>query len=112
MALRLSKKEEGKKKEVVTTGLFGILKSPCITEKAARLGEDNFYVFKVSKESNKKQVKDAIESQYKVDVERVMMINIPRKRKFQGKKISGFKSGYRKAIVKVKQGQKIEVIGK
>ncbi len=112
MALRVFKKQEEKSKEIKEQELFGILKSPCVTEKSAKLGESNFYIFKVSKNSNKKQVKDAIESQYRVEVERVMIINIPKKRKFQGRKISGFKSGFKKAIVKVKQGQKIEIIGK
>ena len=110
MATKITKKQEGKKE--TTRGMFGILKSPCVTEKSTRLENDNFYVFKVEKDSNKKLVKEAVENQYKVKVERVMIVNIPRKRKFEGRKIAGFKSGYKKAIVKIKEGQKIELIGK
>ena len=80
MALKVFKKREEKNKEIKEQELFGILKSPCITEKSAKLGESNFYIFKINRDSNKKQVKDAIESQYKVEVEKVMIVNIPRKR--------------------------------
>jgi large subunit ribosomal protein L23 len=110
MAIKTTKKQEGKKE--VHKEIFGILKSPCITEKSSRLENDNFYIFKVEKDANKKLVKEAVENQYKVEVERVMIVNIPKKKKFEGRKIAGFKSGYKKAIVKVKEGQKIELIGK
>jgi large subunit ribosomal protein L23 len=106
MATKTTKKQEARKE------VFGILKSPCITEKSSRLENDNFYVFKVEKNSNKKLIKEAIESQYKVEVEKVMIVNIPPKKKFEGRKIAGFKSGYKKAIVKIKEGQKIELTGK
>lgn len=110
MALKVFKKKE----ERIASGpkLFGVLLNPCITEKSARMEQDNFYVFKVTKNSNKKQIKDAVQGQYNVEVEKVMIVNIPRKRKFEGRKISGFKSGYKKAIVKLKEGQKIELIAK
>ncbi|HNP79422.1 MAG TPA: 50S ribosomal protein L23 [Candidatus Pacearchaeota archaeon] len=109
MALKVFKKKEEKTLE---PKLFGVLLSPCITEKSARMEQDNFYVFKVSKDSNKKQVKDAVQGQYNVEVDKVMIVNIPRKKKFEGRKISGFKSGYKKAIVRLKEGQKIELISK
>lgn len=110
MAIKTTKKQEGKKE--AHKEIFGILKCPCITEKSSRLENDNFYTFKVEKNSNKKLIKEAVENQYKVEVERVLIVNIPKKKKFEGKKIAGFKSGYKKAIVKVKEGQKIELIGK
>ncbi|MBP6913987.1 50S ribosomal protein L23 [Candidatus Parcubacteria bacterium] len=109
MALKVFKKKEEK---TLGPKLFGVLLSPCITEKSARMEQDNFYVFKVSKDSNKKQVKDAVQGQYNVEVDKVMIVNIPRKKKFEGRKISGFKSGYKKAIVRLKEGQKIELISK
>lgn len=109
MALKVFNKKE---ERVAGPKLFGVLLSPCITEKSARMEQDNFYVFKVSKDSNKKQIKDAIQGQYNVEVDKVMIVNIPRKKKFEGRKISGFKSGYKKAIVRLKEGQKIELISK
>ncbi|PIR91313.1 50S ribosomal protein L23 [bacterium (Candidatus Gribaldobacteria) CG_4_9_14_3_um_filter_36_15] len=88
---------------------YRILKTPHITEKATDSMENNQYTFKVYKNSNKQEVKKAIESVYGVDVVSVKMINIPRKRKRLGK-ISGWKKGGKKAIVRIKKGQKIEIV--
>ncbi len=102
------KEEVSKEREVIS----GVLKSPCITEKSNRLVEDNFYTFKVRKDCNKKEIKKAIEGKYKVEVEKVTIVNLPRKKRFVGRKISGFTSGCKKAMVKLKQGQTIEIMGK
>jgi large subunit ribosomal protein L23 len=88
---------------------YRILKTPHITEKATDLIENNQYIFKVYKNSNKQEVKKAIESVYGVDVVSVKMINIPRKRKRLGKS-SGWKKGGKKAIVRIEKGQKIETV--
>jgi len=88
---------------------YRILKTPHITEKATDSMENNQYTFKVYKNSNKQEVKKAIESVYGVDVVSVKMINIPRKRKRLGKS-SGWKKGGKKAIVRIKKGQKIEIV--
>ena len=85
-----------------------VLKEPHITEKATLLAEENFYVFKVFPKSNKNEVKKAVESIYGVDVLNVNMINIPRRERRVGKSL-GWKKGYKKAVVKIKEGQKIEV---
>jgi len=86
-----------------------VLSSPHITEKATALSEKNKYVFKVLPKSNKIEVKKAIEDLYGVDVINVRIINIPRRKKRLGKQ-TGWTKGYKKAIVKVKEGQKIEVL--
>lgn len=86
-----------------------ILKSPHITEKATDLAKKNQYVFKIWPKTNKIEVKKAIEDLYKVDVLSVKIINIPRRKRKLGK-ISGWRKGYKKAIVKIKPGQKIEVL--
>ncbi len=107
------KKETVKKenKEVSVNAKWSILKSPCITEKAVNMASvGNFYVFHVSTVANKIEIKKAVEGRYKVDVLDVRTINIPRKKMKRGK-VEGFKPGYKKAIIKVKEGQKIEVVG-
>jgi len=86
-----------------------ILKAPHITEKATNLAEKNQYVFKVWGKANKNEIKKAIESLYKVKVMDVKIINVPAKRRRLGR-ISGWKKGFKKAIVKTKEGQKIEVL--
>jgi len=110
MALKkVSKKQEAKEEPKIT---FGVLKHPCVTEKSARLSQSNFYTFKISRDCNKKDVKEAVENRYKVEVEKVRIVNLPRKKRFSGRKIGGFVSGCKKAMVKLKEGQTIEVTGK
>jgi len=125
MAINIFKKEEGKKevvKEVIkkeavkkqvkslVTQIWNVLKSPSITEKAVNMtSQGNFYTFEVERTANKMQIKKAIEAKYTVDVLQVRTINIPSKKVRRGK-IEGTRSGYKKAIVKLKEGQKIEVV--
>ncbi len=97
------------KKEVKFAEAYRILKTPHVTEKASVLSGKNQYVFKVYPRANKVDVKKAIEKVFGVDVMRVRIINIPKKKRRSGK-IKGFKEGYKKAIVKIKEGQKIEVL--
>ena len=88
---------------------YKIVKHPIITEKATELNKENKYVFCVDKKANKHQIKKAIEEIYKVKVEKVFVINVkPKKRRYRFF-IEGFKSGYKKAIVQLKEGEKIAI---
>ncbi len=78
-----------------------------VTEKSNDLLQDNKYVFKVNTKTNKSEIKKAVESLYKVDVSDVKIINIPKKKIRVGRR-EGWKKGYKKAIVEIKKGQKIE----
>jgi len=85
-----------------------IIISQIKTEKAQRLLENNQYVFKVRKDANKIQIKDAIEKIFNVKVKKVRIINVkPKMRFFRG--IPGKKSSYKKAIITLEKGQKIEI---
>ena len=86
-----------------------VLKAPHISEKAGDLVDKNQYVFEVWPETNKTEIKKAVEGVYGVDVIKVKIIKVPRKKRRLGR-ISGFKQGYKKAIVKIKKGQKIEIL--
>lgn len=96
-------------KEIKAGSSFRILKSPHITEKAASLAERNQYVFEVFKNANKNEIKKSVEGLFGVNVLRVRIVNIPKKPRRIGRQ-SGYKSGYKKAIVKIKEGQKIEIL--
>ena len=98
-------KKEGKK----FSRSWQVLKSPHVTEKASALAGKNDYVFKVFDRTNKKEVKEAVKSIFGVDVLGVKIINVPRKKRRLGK-IKGMRPGYKKAVVKVKEGQKIEIL--
>ena len=84
------------------------LVQPWITEKTHELMGLGKYVFKVTKRANKKDVKKSIEALYGVIVEEVTIINIPAKKKRFGR-TQGKRSGYKKAVATLKQGDKINL---
>lgn len=87
-----------------------ILIEPWITEASTAMGELNKYIFKVFPKTSKKQIKNAVEKVYGVKVVSVNTVSIPRKKKQQGRKI-GWKAGFKKAIVKLKEGDSIDLFG-
>lgn len=87
---------------------YEVVKEPHISEKATILSEKNSYVFKVYSRANKPQIKKAVEGIYGVNVLNVNIIKIPPKKRRLGR-TEGFKKGYAKAVVKIKEGQKIEI---
>jgi large subunit ribosomal protein L23 len=88
---------------------YNAVKEPHISEKGTMLSEKNQYTFKVYPNTNKIEIKKAIEGVYGVDVLSVNIIKIPKKKRRMGK-VQGFKAGHIKAIVKIKDGQKIEIL--
>ena len=100
-----------KKKEAFDIGHKRTLQSPYITEKATAISKENKYIFKVWPEANKTEVKKSIEKKYNVDVESIKVINVKRKKRRLGKHM-GWKKGFKKAIIEVKEGQKIEILSK
>jgi large subunit ribosomal protein L23 len=89
--------------------VFGILKKPRITEKASALDGYGQYVFEVYSGANKSQIKKAVESFYNVNVEKVRIIVIPPRPRRLGRTI-GTKSGFKKAVVTLRKGEKIELM--
>ena len=78
-----------------------IIIRPIITEKTMRyMDADNKVTFEVAKGTNKVQIAQAVESIFGVDVEKVNVINVKPKTK-----------AVRKAIVKIKEGQQIDLFG-
>jgi len=117
--VKVEKKPSKRKKEVkpaiplrpkrVSKVAYRALKEPHITEKSTYLAGKNQYIFKVWPKTNKIEVKKAIEDVFGVDVLGVKIINVPKKKRRLGR-IEGFRKGYKKAIVRLKKGQKIEVL--
>lgn len=83
-----------------------VLLSVRVTEKAYLLNTQNQYVFRISKDATKDDVKRSVEAAYGVHVEKVRTVNIPRKKKASGRSI-GFKSAVRKAVVTLQKGEDI-----
>ena len=89
---------------------YQAINQPHISEKAAGLaGHKNQYTFKTLPSYNKKEIKKSVEGIYGVDVLSVNIIKIPAKKRRLGK-TQGFRKGYTKAVVKIKEGQKIEIL--
>ncbi len=84
-----------------------IIIAPVITEKSAYATEKGVYTFKVNKDANKTHIKQAIESLFNVKVVKVNTLNTKPKDKRVGK-YTGQTKTYKKAIVTLAAGEKIE----
>lgn len=88
---------------------YEVIKRPIITEKSTGLKEkENKYIFVVDKKANKQEVKQAIEELFKVKVEKVNTANFPGKKRRLGVH-EGYRPDWKKAIVTLKEGQRIEL---
>lgn len=86
---------------------YDIIRRPIITEKSALLAEKAVYTFEVAKEANKVEIKKAIEEIFEVKVVAIRTVNVHRKPKRMSR-YEGFKSAYKKAIVRLEPGQTIK----
>lgn len=88
-----------------------ILIQPIISEKSFGLaGSQNKYCFKVVSSANKIEIAKAIEKMFDVEVEHVRTLNVRPKNVRSGKtRKLGTRSGWKKAIVKLADGDKIEL---
>ena len=89
--------------------LASVILRPRVTEKASFIAADGAYTFDVLPRANKIQIKRAIEEMYNVKPIRVNIVTIPGKRVFVRNR-AGVKSGGKKAIVYLKEGDKIEFV--
>ncbi len=93
----------------MNTKYLEIIKAPVVTEKSTRLSqEENKYVFKVDSKANKNQIKEAIETIFKVKVVEISTLNAKTKKKRVGR-YTGLTNRYKKAVVKLADGQSIEL---
>jgi large subunit ribosomal protein L23 len=91
---------------------MGIIIKPIVTEKMTQLGDKlNRYGFRVQKDANKIEIKQAVEAMYDVTVNEVNTMVVAPKRKSRFTKsgvVKGSASAYKKAIITVKEGDKID----
>lgn len=90
--------------------LLKVLLAPHVSEKSAMMAEGKSqYVFKVTPDATKIEVKHAVEQLFNVKVESVNVLNLKGKTKiFKGRK--GTRSGTRKAIVRLASGQELDFV--
>jgi large subunit ribosomal protein L23 len=92
-----------------TTIIKNPIKNPRVTEKASLSAEQNIYTFDISKSANKTEIKKAIFTLYKVKPVKVNVLSIPKKN-IMAKGKAGVRGGGRKALVYLKDGDKIDFI--
>ncbi|MDH7515983.1 MAG: 50S ribosomal protein L23 [Bacteroidota bacterium] len=90
-----------------------IIKRPILTEKMTNLGDAGQYAFEVAMNANKIEIARAVEKRFSVTVTSVRTIryrgktkvHFTRKGRFEGRR-----SSWKKAIVTLAKGQKIELL--
>jgi large subunit ribosomal protein L23 len=87
--------------------VYEVIRRPLVTEKGVdKKDNERTLVFEVSAEANKTQVKQAVEKLFKVKVDDVRTANFEGKLRRRGK-FTGYRSDWKKAYVKLKDGQKV-----
>jgi len=91
--------------------IFQIIDTIQLSEKATLLSEtNNEYVFKVDRRANKLEVKRAVEKLFGVKVTAVRTCNYAGKRKRLRRADEGRTAQWKKAMVRLKEGDKIDLI--
>nr|YP_009510682.1 ribosomal protein L23 [Gracilaria ferox]AXI96355.1 ribosomal protein L23 [Gracilaria ferox] len=91
-----------------TLALMDIIKRPILTDKTTLMVEDNKYYFAVAIKAKKSEIKQAIEKLFDVKVESINTLIVKSQKKRIGKHI-GYKSKYKKAIVKLNNQYRINL---
>lgn len=102
----VSKRKVSKKDENIA---HRVLLENLISEKSTLLASQNKYVFKVTKDAGKFQIKEAIEGYYGVQVVSVNTIKVSPKKRIHGRTI-GWKKGFKKAVVTLREGDSIAAV--
>jgi large subunit ribosomal protein L23 len=92
--------------------IYDVLRRPLVTEKSSyQSGKLNQYSFIVADTATRKQVKDAVETIYDVNVVRVNVINVPAKRgrRLRSRRLLVRKPAYKKAVVTLAAGQTLQI---
>ena len=95
----------------MTLSAAQIVLRPVISEKSMDQSQRGRYTFRVHEDANKLQVKQAVEELFKVQVIDVNVLNTKAKEKSRGRgraRIRGWTSPWKKAVVTIAAGQKIE----
>lgn len=98
-------------KQISDERAYDVIVSPHVTEKSTALTQFNQYVFVVSTDSNKQEIKQAVQKLFKVEVVSVQTILQKGKTK-NWRGIKGRRKDVKKAVVRLKEGQTIDLSSK
>ncbi len=91
--------------------LLQVILAPQVSEKSTRVADKNEQViFRVAPDATKPEIKAAVELLFKVEVDSVQVANVKGKEKRFGR-MTGRRSGWKKAFVCLKPGQEIQFVG-
>ncbi len=106
--------EELKLKDINRRSSRDIILKPIITEKSMENAQLNKYTFEVDRDSNKREIRKAIEDIFKVTVTKITTSNLKGKRRIRMDKRGrhvGYSNDWKKAVVTLKEGDRIELAG-
>src|SRR5437763_9782043 len=90
--------------------IYDVIRRPVMTERNTELMQASRYTFEVAPNANKIQIKAAVEAAFpNVTVLAVNTMNVHRKMRRQRTRLRGYRSGWKKAIVTLAPGQRIEI---
>lgn len=89
--------------------LYDIVLRPVVTEKSQIMAEAGQYVFEVALNSNKRQIKEAIEAIFDKNVTKVNTMIMPAKRGMRGRNEYWRSKQWKKAIVTLAEGETIDL---
>ena len=91
--------------------LQSIIVVPVVTEKSLRAVDEGKYTFRVVKDANKIEIREAIEAVFDVKVKSVNTMIVKAKRRRRSMAGRGRVPDWKKAIVTLEPGHKIEILG-
>jgi len=89
---------------------YYVVKGPVITEESTLQQGGNKYAFRVDPKANKKQIREAIEEMFDVEVIQVNTMNYSGKRVFRFRGVTGKKPDWKKAVVTLAEGDTIDLL--
>ena len=88
--------------------VYQVLKRPIITEKSDFQRDERQYVFEVSRQANKHQIKEAVEELFDVRVDSVNTMIMKPKRRRMGRKMIVTRPAWKRAVVTLAPGERIQ----
>lgn len=88
--------------------MYHIVYGPHVTEKAVSGSDANVHTFKVATDASKREIKNAVQFLFEVEVADVRTVNVKGKQKNFGKR-AGQRKDWKKAYVRLAEGQSLDV---
>ena len=87
--------------------IYDVVKKPIVTEKGVtKKDSERTLCFEVAAEANKTEIRNAVQTLFKVKVAEVRTSTTAGKSRRRGK-FSGYRADWKKAYIKLKPGQKV-----